>query len=237
MLLYLIRHGEPDYVTDTLTEEGWKQARLVSVRLIESGLDEIHSSPMGRARQTAQPTAEKLGLPVIVEPWAYELGAECRTTYPDGKPKLPSTLPPEYLHQPAFRKFDSLEGIRQIPGLNDSQLADRFEMISTGTDAMLEKLGFRRNEDGTYDVIAPSDRHIALFCHAGMMRVILAHLLNLPFQLLEASTMCHYTGITILRFKDGSDRTSPVLFSYADTGHLYGQNSGPLIHYSSKKPY
>ena len=66
MLLYLIRHGEPDYVTDTLTEEGWKQARLVSDRLIESGLDEIHSSPMGRARQTAQPTAEKLGLPVIV---------------------------------------------------------------------------------------------------------------------------------------------------------------------------
>lgn len=237
MLLYLIRHGEPDYVTDTLTEDGWKQAHLVSRRLAESGLDEIHTSPMGRARLTAQPTAEKLGLEVIIEPWAYELGDECQTTYPDGKLKLPSTLPPEYLHQPAFRKLDSIEGLRQIPGLNDSQLADRFEMISTGVDAMVEKHGFHRNEEGSYDVLKPSDRHVALFCHAGMMRVILAHLLNLPFHLLEASSMCHYTGITILRFKGESERTSPILFSYADTGHLYGQNSGPLLHYSSQKPY
>ena len=70
-----------------------------------------------------------------------------------------------------------------------------------------------------------------------MMRVLLAHLMNLPFHLLEASAMCHYTGITIFRFKGESERTSPVMFSYADTGHLYGQNAGPLIHYSSKKPY
>ena len=27
------------------------------------------------------------------------------------------------------------------------------------------------------------------------------------------------------------------VFSYADTGHLYGQKSGPPIHYSSRKPY
>ena len=237
MLLYLIRHGEPDYVTDTLTEEGWKQARLVSLRLAESGLDEIHSSPMGRARQTAQPTAEKLGLEVIIEPWAYELGEDCQTTYPDGKLKIASTLPSAYLHQPAFRKMDSIEGLRQIPGLNDNCLIDRFEMISAGVDAMLENLGFRRNGEGTYDVIAPSDRHIALFCHAGMMRVVTAHLMNLPFHLLEASAMCNYTGITIFRFKGEPEQISPVLFSYADTGHLYGQNAGPLIHYSSKKPY
>ena len=77
MLLYLIRHGEPDYVTDTLTETGRRQAELAAERLAESGIDEVHASPMGRARQTAIPTAEKLGLPVIIEPWAYELDENC----------------------------------------------------------------------------------------------------------------------------------------------------------------
>ncbi len=28
MILYLIRHGLPDYETDTLKEEGWAQAVL-----------------------------------------------------------------------------------------------------------------------------------------------------------------------------------------------------------------
>jgi hypothetical protein len=83
----------------------------VSFRLAESGLDENHASPVGWAYLTAQPTAEKLSLEVIIEPWACELDNECQTTYPDGIPKLPSTLSPEYLHQSAFRKLDFLEAL------------------------------------------------------------------------------------------------------------------------------
>ena len=33
MLLYIIRHGEPDYAADSLTETGRKQAELVALRL------------------------------------------------------------------------------------------------------------------------------------------------------------------------------------------------------------
>ena len=39
-------------------------------------------------------------------------------------------------------------------------------------------------------------------------------------------------------FKNDPERTSPVLFSYGDTGHLYGHEPGrPQIHYSTGKPY
>lgn len=237
MLLYLIRHGKPDYVTDTLLEEGWEQARLAAERLAKGGIDEIHSSPMGRARQTAQPTAEKLGLPVIIEPWAYELGVDCQTTHPDGKLKTISSLPTEYLHQPAFQRMDSLEGMQNIPGVVETGFSARWVVLTRGLDCMLEGLGCRRNGDGLYDVIAPNERHIALFCHAGMLRAVLAHLLNLPFHLLAATVMCHFTGITILHFPSTRPTVSPVMLSFADTGHLYTGDAPAQVHYTAKQQF
>ena len=237
MLLYIIRHGRPDYAADALTDEGREQAELVALRLAAGGIDEIHSSPMGRAVETARPTAEKLGLPIQIEPWAYELGHDCRTVFPDGREKTISMLPPEYLHQAAFRKLDSEEAIRQIPGINDTEFAAHWAMLTSGVDGMLEKLGCRRNGDGTYDVTDPNDRHVALFCHAGMQRALLAHVLNIPYQLLAATFMSHFTGVTILEFYGGRPRTSPQLLSFGDTGHLYWQRSTPLCHYFHKSPF
>ena len=237
MLLYIIRHGKPDYAADALTDEGREQAELVARRLAAGGIDEIHSSPMGRAVETAGPTADALGLPIQVEPWAYELGSDCRTVFPDGKSKTISSLPPEYLHQAAFRELDSEEAIQSIPGIVDTGFAARWEMLKSGIDGMLEKLGYRRNAEGTYDAVAPNGRHAALFCHAGMQRALLAHMLNIPFQLLAATVMSHYTGVTILDFHGDGPRVSPQLLSFADTGHLYLDRSAPLLHYLHKTPF
>ena len=237
MLLYIIRHGRPDYAADALTDEGREQAELVARRLAAGGIDEIHSSPMGRAVETAEPTAEKLGLPIQVEPWARELGADSKTGFPDGVMKTISSLPPEYLHQAAFRKLDSEEAIRRIPGICDTGFAAHWAMLKAGIDGMIEKLGYRRNEDGTYDVVTPNDRHAALFCHAGMQRALLAHVLNIPFHLFAATVMSHYTGMTILEFHGEGPRTSPQLLSFGDTGHLYLDRSTPLVHYFNKTPF
>ena len=237
MLFYIIRHGEPDYATDTLTAEGWNQARLAADRLAESGIDEIHASPMGRARQTAVPTAEKLGLPIIIEHWAYELDEICKTRFPDGRLKIISQIPVEHLHRPEFRKLDSREGIARIEGLRETAFAARFEMLAGNFDALLEKEGYRRNEEGLYDVVRPSDRHVALFCHMGMSRVLLAHAMNLPYHLLAASLMGNFTAITILEFRGDGAVTSPVMLSFADTGHLFCRGGSRPIHYTVKKNY
>ena len=85
MLLYIVRHGDPDYVTDTLTERGKIQAEAVANRMRDSKIDRVYSSPMGRARQTAEPTCRMLGLPCEIEEWAHEIGNEClHTPFPDG---------------------------------------------------------------------------------------------------------------------------------------------------------
>ena len=53
MRIIFVRHGEPDYQHDCLTETGKKQAEAASKRLAREGIDEIYASPMGRAAETA----------------------------------------------------------------------------------------------------------------------------------------------------------------------------------------
>lgn len=47
MRIIFIRHGEPDYKNDCLTEIGREQALLVAERLQVEGIEEIWSSPLG----------------------------------------------------------------------------------------------------------------------------------------------------------------------------------------------
>lgn len=239
MLLYLVRHGEPDYATDTLTETGRNQAVLVSERLAVSGIDEIHSSPMGRARETAQPTADRLGLPVIIEPWAYELGEETVTGFPDGVRKGISMLPTTYLTQPDFRKLDSETSAKQVDGLRETEFPARYRALSEGFDGLLAKLGYERDGEGFYAAVARNNRHIALFCHAAMMRVLLAHALNVPFLYFCATLVSHFTGVTILNFEayhKEEERFTPSILSYGDVGHLF-VNGGRQNHYWTGKPF
>ena len=41
MLLYIIRHGDPYYPTDSLTEKGQREAELLSQKLINEGITNI----------------------------------------------------------------------------------------------------------------------------------------------------------------------------------------------------
>ena len=45
MKLLIVRHGDPDYAKDSLTEKGWREARYLSERLIKMGIDDFYVSP------------------------------------------------------------------------------------------------------------------------------------------------------------------------------------------------
>jgi probable phosphoglycerate mutase len=76
MLVHFVRHGEsasnaapgamalPGNSGDRLTERGFEQARAVAERLGEAGATRILTSPLLRARETADVIAERLELPV-----------------------------------------------------------------------------------------------------------------------------------------------------------------------------
>ena len=56
MLFYYVRHGDPIYNPDSLTEFGHAQAEALAKRLSILGFDKIYASSSNRARQTAEPT-------------------------------------------------------------------------------------------------------------------------------------------------------------------------------------
>ena len=56
MKLFIIRHGDPDYTIDSLTEKGRKEAALLAERLKNVKIDHFYVSPLGRAQATAKYT-------------------------------------------------------------------------------------------------------------------------------------------------------------------------------------
>ena len=53
MRLLIVRHGDPDYSIDSLTEKGWKEAEYLSERLSKLDVKDFYVSPLGRAKDTA----------------------------------------------------------------------------------------------------------------------------------------------------------------------------------------
>ena len=56
MRIIIVRHGEPDYVHDSLTEKGFREAQLLAKRLAPLDVKAYYCSPLGRAKDTAAPT-------------------------------------------------------------------------------------------------------------------------------------------------------------------------------------
>ena len=52
MRILFIRHGDPDYLNDTLTEKGCREADLLAKRAVTLQMGECYMSPLGRAQRT-----------------------------------------------------------------------------------------------------------------------------------------------------------------------------------------
>ena len=95
MRILLIRHGDPDYVNDTLTEKGRREAALLAKRAVSMNMGECYKSPLGRAKDTATPCLEVTGKTAEILDWLQEFPAqvdlnknpELEKAYPDVKKK------------------------------------------------------------------------------------------------------------------------------------------------------
>ena len=222
MLLYIIRHGDPDYANDCLTGKGKKQAEALAKRLMVNGLDEIYSSPMGRAMQTAAPTCESLGIKALVEEWMSETLAwnDLSVEYETGKRNWTFLCQNSELlkdRDPARDDWYSHDAFKRCETAKTG-----YERIARSSDDFLRKLGYAR-EDGIYKILKPSEKRVAAFCHQGFGLTWLSHLLSVPPLIFWAGFDMAHSSITILEFKNNPDNyTSPKCLCLSDTSHIYG---------------
>lgn len=191
--ILLIRHAEPDYTVDSLTPKGRVEAELLSRRLLHYDIRDFYVSPLGRARDTAAYTLEKLGREAEVLPWLREF----RGSYPDpetGKRRIVAWDVKPRIWK-AFPGVMDVSTWYEAPAFAGGDVAEVWHEITAGVDALLGRYGcvkdgpvwrFDRNEDFT----------LALFCHFGISMAVLGYLTDVSPMILWHHTLCLPSSVT-----------------------------------------
>ncbi len=223
MRLYVIRHGDPDYAIDSLTPKGREEAAALSRYLASEKIDAVHSSPLGRAQATARATAERLGLPIVTEPWTAELRLP-----PICEGKLASwNIHGHEVRQPAYLRNPAVGSAVLELGLPHAEIEVAMARLVPESDAFLARLGYQR-EDGVYRVTAANTRRIAVFCHGGFGLTWLAHLLAVPLPTMWSSFFMHTSSVTLILFDERRPGiATPRCIGFGMLPHLYADNQPP----------
>ena len=220
MLLYIVRHGDPVYTTDSLTERGKQQAEAVGKRIYDSKIDRIFSSPMGRAMETAEPACRLLRIEKIIEPWTREIEQEKLTPFPDGKMKSITAVQNTYYRENGYIDLP-YDRACECQGINGAQMEKALRYIEENGKAFLERLGYRE-ENGIYRILRENNQKVALFCHSAFAKAWLSVLLHIPLHIMWSSFAYTHTGVTVVEFKNNPNGvTAPKCLCFSDVSHLY----------------
>lgn len=226
MRILIIRHGDPDYENDCLTEKGKIEAGLLAQRLSKEKIDYIYSSPLGRAKETCLFTARALGREseVEIKDWLKEFGYP--VVFPSGEESdIPwDMLPAEWTG--LDRMYDAFSWKEQAY-YQDSAVAKEYDHVIASLDELLQKHGYKR-EGRTYRVEKSNKDTIAIFCHFGLESVLLSRLLNIsPVQLWH-----HFVALTssVTTLYTEERREGTAIFrccGFGDVSHLYAGGEPP----------
>ncbi len=228
MRLLIIRHGDPDYANDTLTEKGKKEAQLLAERLKKERVDYIYSSPLGRAKNTAMYAANALNMEneVVVEPLFKEFNTEKAVVLPDGTERhlLWDLLPEYWTEQAAF--YDRAQW-KKHSALQQGDAVEYYEAVVARLDEILKRHGYWR-EKNYYRVDKGNTDTVAIFCHFGLEMILLSHLCNIsPFPLLH-HFVALTTSVTTLYTEERREGISTFrCCGFGDISHLYAGNEEP----------
>ncbi len=227
MRILIIRHGEPDYELDCLTENGIFQAKKLGERLKTIDISAVYTSTMGRARQTAQIAMEGRGLDITECDWLREFNMEVHDK------DLPEAVPVWDILPKNWTKnkicFDK-DLFYTAEGISDSMVKERYDAVCKGVDSVLAEHGLERQGE-IYHVTKEHDKTIAFFCHFGATCVTLSHLIGIsPIVTLQGFS-AEPTAITTVCTDDrfGKDVNFRI-HGFGDIHHL-GENLGGSVNY------
>lgn len=218
MNIYIVRHGNPDYNTDRLTELGHIQAEACAEDMLSLNIDEIYSSPYGRAQETAAHLADKIDKKIEILPWAHEV--EHYSDDGHGGVTLGIMMDPALLRSPEMEALG--EDWAKHPAFRDEAGARwMVDQVYDGMRELLARYGYI--EDGKRFRIenGGSDKNIALYCHAGVFLIMAEYLLRMPAMFGWTSFFTWQTGISWVNIPNlDSGYSVPRFYTMGKTDHL-----------------
>lgn len=224
MRLLIIRHADPDYAADSLTEQGWKEAALLAERMAKEPIDAFYLSPLGRARDTASLTLRRVNRTAETLDWLREFSP--RMTDPDtGRDRVIwDWLPERWTREPAY--YDR-ERWPHTPAMEAAGVPAEYARVCAGLDALLARHGYERSGE-LYRAVSPNRASLALFCHFGVECVLLSHLLGVPPMPLWHGTCALPTSVTtVVTEERRRGLASFRMLGFGDLSHLWAAHTPP----------
>lgn len=243
MRLFFIRHGDPDYENDTLTQKGIREAECLSNYIHNLGIDKAYQSPLGRARKTAEYSLEKLGMEADTLDWLKEFPAlydpnllpDANDAYRTELTKDSESgsynkrivwdiLPSYFAVHPELFGRDSWRNCRLVENSNMIEVYDR---VRKSFLELLAEYGYEKSGD-VFRVEKGNDKKLAFFCHFGITSVLMSVLFNIsPFVPLQFMAMAP-TSVTEIVTEERENKIAIFrALRIGDITHLNMANENP----------
>lgn len=226
MKLLIIRHADPDYSIDSLTEKGRKEADLLAERLACMEIKAFYVSPLGRAQDTASYTLKRMNREAVTLNWLREFSYPVKLPYLD-TPHLSWDLLPGFYSQ-IDDLYDPVKW-QDVDFMKAAGIGAQYQAVAEGLDLLLESYGYKRNGK-IYDVLCGNRDTIVFFCHFGLECYVLSHLLHISPVALTHGFAAAPSSITTLNTEER--QKGKAIFrcaSFGDISHLYKANEPPAF--------
>lgn len=223
MKLLIIRHGDPDYEHDDLTEKGVSEATALSEWIEKQGVTAAYVSPLGRAKRTAE-----IGLSethIKPEEFGFLREFDGSVKNYDGTLKNPcwDLLPAYYASRPEL-KTDAWLKSELFAGTDTEK---KYNAVCDGVDLILQKHGYKP-VNGYLEVENGNKGVVAIFCHFGVECVILSHLTGVSPYIYWQNFCALPTAVTTLVTEERREGVASLrCLSFGSTEHLYKDGQEP----------
>nr|WP_318686049.1 histidine phosphatase family protein [uncultured Acetatifactor sp.] len=225
MKLLIVRHADPDYSIDSLTEKGWREADYLSERLSRLPVKAFYVSPLGRARDTASLTLKKINAQAVECQWLREFRPDIwRPDVTEHKMIAWDWLPQDWTAEEKHFGYDKWQ---ETDIFVESKVKEEYDWIAGSLDDLLRQHGYSR-EGHCYHVQEGNNDIIVFFCHFGVECVMLSHLLHISPMVLWHGLCAAPSSVTTLATEERRRGIASFrMLSFGDTSHLYAHEEPP----------
>lgn len=226
MRLLFIRHGDPDYVHDSLTEKGQKEVEYLADRLEKIQADAYFLSPLGRAQRTGEATLRRIGKTGKTLDWLQEFTEPC--FLPEtGEKHLIWDFMPSFMDR--YPQLYSEHDWLKVPFIQQSGVPAAYRRVCEGIDDLLTDYGYARKRT-YYEVKKANRKTLMFFCHFGATAVILSHLFNMsPTAVMQHFSAAPSSVTTVYTEERECGIASFRCSAYGDISHLYAADEPPAF--------